>query len=235
MWTQPVPDLPADFVLEPHVEFDFGVGLAERDVLAVHYQRSAIEPRVLCFEPVELRALESRDLFVLGKAARFGKRLRQLGRDDENLVVRNLDRRIIKIRMNRDAQIRRQRPRCRRPDHEKNILAGECRIDLRRIGLQRKLYVNRRRRVLLVFDLGLGERGLVVDAPVDRTQAFVDVAAFEKSCRTSRAVDDSYSGDIVRYGVSHSPRMPSRWKSRVWPFIAVERARGRCGETSRPE
>ena len=41
-------------VLEPHVQLDLGVGLAKRYVLAVHYQRSAVEPRVLGFEPVEL-------------------------------------------------------------------------------------------------------------------------------------------------------------------------------------
>ncbi len=36
------------------------------------------------------------------------------------------------------------------------------------------------RGVLLVFDLGFGERGLVVDAPVDGAKAFVDEILFEE-------------------------------------------------------
>ena len=42
------------FVLETYVELDLGVGLAKRDVFAVHDQRSAVEPCMFRLEPVEL-------------------------------------------------------------------------------------------------------------------------------------------------------------------------------------
>ena len=82
--------------------------------------------------------------------------------------------------MNRDAKIGRQRPRCCRPNHDKHVLADECAVDLGRIGLERKLDVNGRRCVFAILDLSLGKRGLIVDAPIDRTQAFVNEAAFEE-------------------------------------------------------
>ena len=153
-------------VFKTHIELDLGVSLAERDVLAVHDQRRAIKPCMLCFETVEFRTLEARDLFVLGKPGRFGERLGEFGCDDENLGVRNFDRRVIEIGMHRDSHIRRQRPWSRCPDHKKYILAGERSVDLCRIRLERKLYIHRRRRVFLIFDLGFSKRGLIVDAPV---------------------------------------------------------------------
>src|SRR5206468_1387731 len=66
------------FVFKPNVQFNLGIGLAKRDVLAIHKQRHAIEPCVLCFETVELRAFESGDLFKLGKSARVNKSICEL-------------------------------------------------------------------------------------------------------------------------------------------------------------
>ena len=42
--------------------------------------------------------------------------------------------------------------------------------------------------MIRVFDLGFGERGAIFDAPVDRLEAFVDVAAIQKI--DERAGDD---------------------------------------------
>ena len=79
-----------------------------------------------------------------------------------------------------NSHIRRERPGSRRPDHDEDVLVGECGIDLCRVRLERKFYVNRRRSVFLVLDLRFSQRGLIVDAPIDRAKAFVDVATFEK-------------------------------------------------------
>ena len=60
----------------------------------------------------------------------------------------------------------------------------------RGIGRQREANPDGRAGVVLVFDLGFGQRGAVVDAPVDRLQAFVDVAAVEEI--DERAGDDGF-------------------------------------------
>ena len=88
--------------------------------------------------------------------------------------------------MNSDAEICRQGPRGCRPDHYENIFARKGSVDLSRIGSKRKFYIDRRRRVLAVLNLGLGERRLVVDAPINGTQALVNVTAFEKLAEKTR-------------------------------------------------
>ena len=67
----------------------------------------------------------------------------------------------------------------------------------RRIFGQRVLHPDGRAGMVFVFDLGFGQRSLVVDAPVDRTQALVDEFLFEKDRRTSPATTDSYCGVMV--------------------------------------
>src|SRR5438874_9410223 len=82
--------------------------------------------------------------------------------------------------MNGDAKIRRQSPRRRRPDNNKNFFSCEVGVDLSRVGLQWKFDVNRRRSMVPILDLGLGKSSLVMDAPIDWAQSFVNIAAFEK-------------------------------------------------------
>ena len=80
--------------------------------------------------------------------------------------------------MKRDGQVRRNRPRCRRPDEDRDTAAGEGRHARDEIALtrrrQRKLHVDGGRRVILVLDFGFRKRGAAVDAPVDRLLALVD-------------------------------------------------------------
>src|SRR6185503_16399665 len=91
-----------------------------------------------------------------------------------------LERRVFKIRMNGDAEVCRQRPGRRGPDQHENFSTSERRIDERRIALQRKLHVDRWARVLMIFNFSFRERRLVLDAPVNRTRAFVNPATFDK-------------------------------------------------------
>ena len=51
---------------------------------------------------------------------------------------------------------------------------------------ERELHVDRRRRLVLVLDLGLGERGLAVHAPVHRLEALVDEAAAHEAAELAR-------------------------------------------------
>ena len=81
--------------------------------------------------------------------------------------------------MRDDREVGRQRPRRGRPDHQREPLALEPRIELAapRVVDQRQLDVDARRAVVLVLDLGLGERGAVARAPHDRLLAAVEVTA----------------------------------------------------------
>ena len=88
---------------------------------------------------------------------------------------------VFKIRMNCDPEIRRQRPGRRGPDQHKNFSPGECRIDQRRIALQRKLHVDRRARVLVIFNLSFRKRSLVLETPVNRARAFVNLTTLDKA------------------------------------------------------
>lgn len=111
---------------KPDVKLDLGIGLTKRDVLAVHDQRRAIEPCVLCLKAIELCTFELRDLFVFGEPARLRKCLRQIRRDDEHLGIRSLDRRVIKIRMHGNAEIRGQSPWRRSPDDDETFLPASA-------------------------------------------------------------------------------------------------------------
>ena len=56
------------------------------------------------------------------------------------------------------------------------------------LGFERKLDVDRRRRVVVVLDLGLGERGAAVNAPVDRLLALVDEPPLDELAERARDV-----------------------------------------------
>src|SRR5437016_5664390 len=76
--------------------------------------------------------------------------------------------------MHRDAEIRGQGPWRGGPDQREYFTASERRIDQRRIAFQRKLNVDGRTGMLLVFDFRFRERRLIVNAPVHGTGAFVN-------------------------------------------------------------
>ena len=104
---------------------------------------------------------------------------RQLRRDDVNFAAR-FQRDVLFIRMKRHRHRRRQRPRSRRPDDGRNFLPRQRRINLRRIVEQPILHPHGGAGVVLIFDFGLGQRGLVVHAPVDGAQPLVDESVFVK-------------------------------------------------------
>ena len=83
--------------------------------------------------------------------------------------------------MHCDAQVRRQGPRRGGPDQHEYFASCEGRINLCRIACQRKLYINRRARVLVVLDFRFSERRLIVNAPVDGPRALVNETALNKA------------------------------------------------------
>ena len=82
--------------------------------------------------------------------------------------------------MKGDGHVGRDGPGRGGPDEAVDLAAGERGIDLRGIGGECETNPDGRAGVVLVFDFGFGQRGAVVDAPVDGLEAFVDVALIEE-------------------------------------------------------
>jgi hypothetical protein len=127
-------------------------------------------------DALEERALERRNLGAEPSARDRRHHVGQLFGDDDDAVVVSVGR-VVEVWMKRDRQIRRNRPRRRRPDEHATSrpasagTRGRARPHRRR---KRELDVDRRRRVRLVLDLGFGQRRAVAQAPVDRLLALVD-------------------------------------------------------------
>src|SRR5581483_6061895 len=82
--------------------------------------------------------------------------------------------------MEGDGLGRRMSPWSRGPNDGRYFLSGEYGINLRRIIEHAILYIYRVAGVVLVLDFGLRQRGLIVHAPVDGAQTFVDESIFVK-------------------------------------------------------
>ena len=103
------------------------------------------------------------------------ERLGAAGRDDQVFAVAR-DRDVVQLGVGDDGQVGRQRPGRRRPDDERRALVAQPRIRLADVADDREADVDRRRGVVLVFDLRLGQRGAVDEAPVHRLLVAVDEA-----------------------------------------------------------
>ena len=151
--------------------------LLERHVFGENADRLARVERVLEAQVLELRALHLRDWLAERPPGRLRYAWRQRFGEDHRASV-DVIRGVIEVGMKCDRQVRRNRPRRRRPDEHRDRPSRE-RGHPRGDGLaarrrQRELDVDRRRRVILVLDFSFGERRAAVDAPMDRLLALVD-------------------------------------------------------------
>ena len=141
--------------------------------------------------PFELLALHPRDLAIERLADGLPDALGESLGDDDGAAV-DVVGRVVELGMKRDRQVRRNRPRGRRPDQHGDAASGERGHARRQIGrgvrVQRELDVDRRRRVILVLDLGFGQRRAAVDAPVHRLLPLVDEAALDELAERPRDV-----------------------------------------------
>ena len=94
---------------------------------------------------------------------------------DVHLAVGNLDDRVLEVRVQGDAQVSGKGPGGRRPDHEEKLGLVQM-AELALVVMHRELHIDRGDRVFVIFDLRLGQGGLVMSAPVNRLEALVDVA-----------------------------------------------------------
>ena len=82
------------------------------------------------------------------------------------------------------------------------------------------------RRVFLIFDLGFGERGLVVDAPQRGAQALIELLLLRPDPRARRRSCLRTLGAIVMYGSSYLPEH-AHAQDRIALTVRASRARVR--------
>ena len=110
-----------------------------------------------------------------------------------------------------------------RPASAGSINAGSLR--------KRKLHVDRRTRVLVILNLSFRQRGLILDAPVNGSRAFVDVTTLDEACKHARG----FGFVVVRHRevriVPLAENAESFEIARLVLQRLLRRARGRRGET----
>ena len=124
-------------------------------------------------QALELASGEVGEFARIGEAALLGGVFGELGGNDVGLAA-GFQRDVFLVGMESHGHGSGQRPGSRGPDDGGELLAGERGVEFRGIVEQRVLHPNGRTGVVFVFDFGFGKRGLVVHAPVDGAQAFVD-------------------------------------------------------------
>ena len=164
---------------------DAGAGF-ERDVVGEHADRRAIVERVLERQPIEHLALHHDDRIAERLAGGLAHRPGQVGGEDDHPPV-ELVGAVVEVGMEGDGQVGRDGPGRRRPDQDRHLAAGKRRDARREIASRRRrqgeLDVDRRRGVVLVLDLGLGQRGAAVRAPVHRLLALVDEPLLDEAAQ----------------------------------------------------
>ncbi|MPM45539.1 hypothetical protein SDC9_92227 [bioreactor metagenome] len=114
---------------------------------------------------------------VFFKAAQLHDLLRQRLCHNINLAARGLCQRIALLGVQRDGKVSRQGPDGGGPDNEKQ-LAGVKLAQLPAVIRHGELHVHGGTGIVLILNLRLGQRRLVVGAPVHRLKALIDVALF---------------------------------------------------------
>ncbi|MNS34601.1 hypothetical protein D3C72_667290 [compost metagenome] len=154
-----------------------GAGL-RGDVLAQdHEARAEGQEGVLGLQHLELRARELLD--GLAREAGLGEEaIGEVLGDHQVAVLVGAQQLVLEGGVEADGDVGRQRPGGGGPDDQVHGLVdlGELGDHSLRGHLERELDVDARAHVLVVLDLGLGQGGLAVRAPVDGLQATVDVA-----------------------------------------------------------
>ena len=158
-----------------------GTGLGG-DVGSADDGHVAVLERVLQQHLVERLALAGPGHPALQPVA-LERRFGQFADEDQGALL-GFDQVVGQFRMDADRLVGRQRPRGRRPDHGEGRAAqvgqSEGGGDLGGVVLVHlEGDVDGGGVLVLVLDLGLGQRGSAVEAPVDRLEALVQVAVLE--------------------------------------------------------
>ena len=161
---------------------DAGTAL-ERHMVAEYDRHVAVDPGVAESLPLEpLRVdLQARRAGFLAPPGRGKERLGESLGDDDGLAAVEAQPHVGQFGVEREREVRGQRPGRRRPGDEgqasrRGSAADECVAQGSRTTGQRKADVDAARLLVLVLYLGLRERGLAGGAPVDRLLAPVERA-----------------------------------------------------------
>ena len=165
------------------------------DVVGQHAEDFAIEEGMLKVQPLHLAAGEVGEFVSVFETAFRGHIGGQPCRDNVNFAA-GFEGNVIFAGMEGHRHRSGQRPGRGGPDDGRDFFARKGGIDLCGIVEQGVLYPNRGADVVLIFDFGFGERGLVVHAPIDGAQALVHEIVFVKG-EEGLSTTDSYCGVMV--------------------------------------
>jgi len=146
--------------------------LVHGDIVGQHDLRVSVDPGVSGHKPFQRTARHLLDNPALCHSCGCKRILQPIFGDDEEFTG-CFDDYVGGIRMYGDSQVRRQRPRCRGPDHDERSFALQYRQALRGTRVEGKLDVDRRRCMIAVLDLGLGQGRPARGAPVNRLLSLV--------------------------------------------------------------
>ncbi len=170
-----------------------GPGL-ERHVLTQDHRHGARQPRMLQPQALQRTARELAQQLTRGQAVAREAAVDQIGRDHQHLRAGRIRARRIRrpyfhagvaeMVAHRDRFVRRQGPRCRGPDHDRDRPREPRRLDARAAREIRAVHdaernVHRGRGPLLVLDFRFGQRGAAVQAPVHRLRTPVQVSVVD--------------------------------------------------------
>ena len=150
------------------------------DMGAQHHRHLPLEKRMLQQLAIHARTRRHRNgIGAIDAITRQHGLLQGIGQH-EVIVLRHAEQHIRQLRVQRDAQIGRQRPRRGGPDGDRHPGRGlhvHPETARERNGIHSiEAHIHRGRGLVLVLDLGLGQRRAAVHAPVHRLEAFFQVA-----------------------------------------------------------
>ena len=154
-----------------------GAGL-QRNVVAVQNDGILIQQGVLCRHQLKLAALQGGQNGTGGivDARLFADPLGQFLGHDIDLSIGDLKQYIVKPGIEGDGHVARDGPGGGGPDDKEEFGQIAVPAQLALVVLHGELYKDGGTGVVLIFDFGLGQSGLVVGAPIDRLHAFIDKA-----------------------------------------------------------
>ncbi len=161
--------------------------LLGRDIVGQHAQDRPVQKRVLKRGTFQHRSGKARQLRDLAQLAGLAHAREQGGGNDVHLTGHGFRRNILKLGVKRDGNGGRQGPRRGCPDDDRCLAPGErfCKPSRKCRGVagQPVAHIHAGRGVHLVLDLGVGQRGAVMEAPVHRLEPLVDEATLKKAVK----------------------------------------------------
>ena len=145
----------------------------QRDMVSQNDKRIPVNERMARLHQLQIAPLEGRHSFIAPDPRRFAHAVHQLRRQHVGLVVRHLHQAILKIRIQADRHVARQRPGRGRPNHKVNLAQS---LKFPKILRSQKFDKNGVCLILAVLDFRFRKRSLTFWTPINRFQAFINKA-----------------------------------------------------------